>query len=133
PIEIVLQLQSALGNFSNSFLLNIQDREIAAGVAAEDHFWNHFDIKTGQSSEKILATHMNAQPWITQKLAIVGIGEENWVLPGYGENVISQVRGNGALVSEFRKMMALPLWNEKFAGFFSFLVWFFISSPRRVT
>lgn len=133
PLEIVIQVNSALGNDTNSIALDIQEKEISTGVNSSDHFWSYFDIKRGMSSETINDLDVDSAKWLKSKISTVLDSASGWKMPGFGDAVISQIRENDALTAELRRHFSTKFWRDKFWGFFSFLAWFFVSTPRRIT
>ncbi|WEK05364.1 MAG: hypothetical protein P0Y65_03655 [Candidatus Devosia phytovorans] len=133
PIDILTALQCGVGHASNAILINIDNAEHNNGTTSADRHWNYFDLKKGQSSNQILKTNDECRQWITGKIALALDTDNDWEVPGYGDNIVSQLRSNGVRIAEFRRAMSTSHWNEKFGAFFSFIAWFFVGAQRLIT
>jgi len=94
----------------------------------------YFDLKAGISPGKFnqISNPISAD-WLRDKFAKVNLDISTSLIPGLGENLVSQVFSSPLALSEFHKVIRSPSWLRVFGGILRQIMWTFAANNPQIT
>lgn len=133
PRDVLVALPSGVACGANHVLLQISDAEERSSIAPLERLDVYFDLKLGISADNLQNLPTAERSWFESKFDLIGLDKEDFSIPGYGERIVNQIKAEGRHISDFRSSLSQREWAVKFLGFFSEILWYFISNRRLVT
>lgn len=127
PHSVIKLLQCVNCSNRNEVLHKIAEAELRLGYHPNQLFWLYFDIKKGlRFDDRQLSEE--TKKWLADRLSEAEIDENDFVITGFGERVISLFKDHNEAQAEFRKCVRTTPWLDVYQSFFSQLGWWFVSS-----